>query len=407
METKLSRASIPARRSAGVGISLIEGSAEAGHEAARAAKQALDSTTVDAAAVFCTSRHDIDTLLAAVQEELPGATIFGGTGEGIIGGDRSEERDFAAGVMALRSSKLRFQSILIERFSDDPVRCGHDLADAIKVEGTDDLIAVLLIPDGLTGNCAELLRTIRALLPTETIIAGGTAADAMSFELTTQFGGGHHASDAVSALAIRGRGRATVAVSHGCSPIGLPRTVTKANGSWIQEIDGRPAWEEFKEYLDGDPTNLEAEGIMHLCIGLPMKEAPSTSYPDHVITTPLRLDEATGALFCPTTSFEVGQTIRLNRRDIVEIRENARGCARSLHDPTARPSAVFQFDCAGRGRMLYGAATADALVRPLQAELGIDIPWIGFHTYGEIGAVGEQLLTHNYTVVLVVLYEDE
>jgi hypothetical protein len=407
MATKLPGSAAAATRSAGVGISLIEGSAEAGREAARAAMDALGSPTVDAAAVFCTSRHDIGALLTAVQDELPGATIFGGTGEGIIGGDRSEERDFAVGVMALRSNKLRFQSILTEHFSQDPVRCGRDLTDAVKVEGTDDLIALLLIPDGLTGNCAELLRTIRASLPPDTIIAGGTAADAMSFDKTTQFGGGRHASDAVAALAIRGRGRATVAVSHGCSPIGLPRTVTKANGSWIQEIDGKPAWEEFKEYLDGDPTNLEAEGIMHLCIGLPMKEAPSEIYPDHVITTPLRLDEETGALFCPTTSFEVGQTIRLNRRDIVEIRENARGCAKSLHDPAARPSAVFQFDCAGRGRMLYGAATADALVRPLQAELGIDLPWIGFHTYGEIGAVGEQLLTHNYTVVLVVLYEDD
>ena len=33
-----------------------------------------------------------------------------------------------------------------------------------------------------------------------------------------------------------------IAVSHGCEPVGLERTVTKASGSVVEEIDGQPAW---------------------------------------------------------------------------------------------------------------------------------------------------------------------
>ena len=36
---------------------------------------------------------------------------------------------------------------------------------------------------------------------------------------------------------------------------------------------------------------------------------------------------------------------------------------------------------------------------------GATVPWIGFHTYGEIAELGGQPYYHNYTVVLCALYE--
>ena len=189
-------------------------------------------------------------------------------------------------------------------------------------------------------------------------------------------------------------------------PIGLERTVTRAEGGWVREIDGRPAWDVFKEYLEGDPPDLQAEGVIHLCIGKPLDAEATRDYDaPHVIHTPLHLDKETGALFFPGGGLSSGERIRLTRRDAARIRESALGCARKLVRPDQRPAAVFQFDCAGRGRALFGSYAADEIVRPLQAELGTDVPWIGFHTFGEIAPIGGRSYYHNYTVVLCALYD--
>jgi hypothetical protein len=69
------------------------------------------------------------------------------------------------------------------------------------------------------------------------------------------------------------------------------------------------------------------------------------------------------------------------------------------------PALVLQFDCAGRGQALFGSRTAEHIVHPLREVLGTKTPWIGFHTYGEIAAIGDETHYHNYTVVLCALYE--
>jgi hypothetical protein len=43
----------------------------------------------------------------------------------------------------------------------------------------------------------------------------------------------------------------------------------------------------------------------------------------------------------------------------------------------------------------------------MQEILGRDLPWLGFHTYGEIAQLGGTTYYHNYTVVLLALYDRE
>ncbi len=69
------------------------------------------------------------------------------------------------------------------------------------------------------------------------------------------------------------------------------------------------------------------------------------------------------------------------------------------------PELVLQFDCAGRGRILWGGCAADEIVAPLRKTLGATTPWIGFHTYGEIAPIGGRPYYHNYTVALCAFYE--
>ena len=189
----------------------------------------------------------------------------------------------------------------------------------------------------------------------------------------------------------------------------MERIITDAGDGWVRSIDGKPTWEAFKEYLDGDPEDLNVDGMSHLCIAEAVHLEKEDRGDVAVIRNPFRLDKETGAIFFPGGDLEAGQSIRFTLRDQEWIRRSARECAAGvLASGNGRtPALVLQFDCAGRGRLLFGRSTAREIVQPLQEILGEKTPWIGFHSFGEIAPLGDKTFYHNYTVALCALYESE
>lgn len=375
---------------------------EAGRAAASEAVVKLGDLP-DLLLVFATARHDQQRLIAGIRAVSATATLVGCSGEGVIANACSEERERAVSVMAVRSDGLRFEGALVEGYGTDPVGCGTRIGR--WAAGFEDAQVLLLFPDGLVGNCTRLIDAVRAQVPAGLPVVGATAADGMRFDRTFQYLGGEVASEAVSALLVRGRGTTRVAVSHGCEALGLPRRVTDAADGWVRTIDDRPAWSVFKEYLHGDPQDLNADGIVHLCIGEPLEGA--AEYGPLIIRTPLRLDPTNGALFFPGGGLEADTPIHLTRRDPDRIRRSARECAEQIRgEGGPRPALVLQFDCAGRGKVLFGRGVSDTLVRPLREAVGDEVPWIGFHGYGEIAPVGGEARYHNYAVVLCALFDE-
>ncbi len=388
-----------------VGTSNQVDSAAAGSAAARSALAGLTGAPPSVALVFASSDHDHERLLTAIGQVVPGVPLVGCSGEGVIAGDDSTETLAAVAVMLIATDRIRFASFLVDDYGSDPAGAGVRLAALVNAAGA-DARCLCVMPDGLVGNCTALLESLRTHLAMPLPIVGGAAADAMTFERTFQYGEGRVASGAVSALLILGPVDVEVAVSHGCTPLGSECEVTKSDNGWIHEIDGRPAWNLFKEYLADDSDDLNAEGIVHLCIGEHLR-AEVDGHDPYVIRTPLQLDKATGALFFPGGGLTEGGTIQLTRRDPDKIRASAHECATRVRDSHAGrvPDLLLQFDCAGRGRILWGGCAAAEIVAPLRRVLGRAVPWIGFHTYGEIAPIGDRPYYHNYTVVLCALYE--
>lgn len=388
-----------------VGLSYHDDAREAGREAAHAAVQPLGDRSVNLALVFATAEYSQAMLIAAIQEALPGVPLVGCSGEGVIAHDESVEAFSAVAVMAVSSDSILFDTFLVEEYGADPAGAGTRLAKMVHARSASPK-CLCLMSDGLLGNCTEFLRALHAGLGDAVPVVGGTAGDAMTFDRTYQYGDGRVVSGGVSAFLISGAAEVGIAVSHGCTPIGLERTVTKADNGWIREIDHQPAWTVFKEYLNEGATDLNADGIVHLCIGEPLK-GPAESYDPFIIRTPLQLDQASGSLFFPGGGLSEGHTIQLTRRDQDKIKRSAEECAqRVLTSHGGRePVFVLQFDCAGRGRILFGACTAAEIVAPLRRTLGATTPWLGFHTYGEIAPIAGRPYYHNYTVALCAVYD--
>lgn len=389
------------RASVGSSSARDPGEAAAEIAAAIANSQALGGPP-DVLVAFATAAHDQELFLKALGQAFPTARRTGCSGEGVIVREGTFETDYYAAVLALRSPTVGFVPFLFDSYGTDSASAGGDLATLIGE--TPDVFGVLVFPDGLLGNCTEFLETLDRETGPEPVVVGGTSGDGMRMERTWQYLDDRATTGAVAGLILTGPGRVAWAVSHGCTPIGLERTVTDAADGWVREIDGQPAWDVFKEYLPGDPQALNAEGIIHLCVGLPLDGRAVDEYGDFRIVTPMSLDPDTGALYFPGGGIESGARIRLTRRDERAIRDSASDCARRVSE-TGDPAFVLQFDCAGRGHALFGARAADEMVRPLQAKFDSSVPWIGFHTYGEIAPIAGSRCYHNYTVVLCGVHD--
>ena len=386
-----------------VHLSTTRDAVAAGREAASAVLASLGGRA-DLALVFATVGYDQEALLAAIRSGLGTDCVLAGcSGEGVISGGDSQEVDHAVSVMGIAFDGVRAEAELVDGYAADPEGTARELAR--RVENRSDVLGVLVFPDGLAGDCSRFLKVLGRELPGITIV-GGTSGDAMTFERTYQYAAGAVRSNAVSAVILRGPGELRVAVSHGCTPCGPHQTITKTDGSWVDEIDGRPAWDVFKEFLDGDPQDLNAEGIVHLCIGISADPSAQFVSDPMIIRTPLQLNKESGALLFPGGGLAKGQRIRITRRDGERIRVTAASCARRVLGPGEQlPAFVLQFDCAGRGKVMFGDCAAQEIIEPLRAEIGQRVPWAGFHTYGEIAATEYGLDYHNYTVALCAFYD--
>lgn len=384
----------------GVGESRHRKGAEAGREAAAAAVARMGGGTASLVLVFATAGHDQDELLAGVRDVTGDAPLSGCSGAGVITRRGSDEGSRAVAVMAIASDRIAFDTLLIPGLGGDPAGAGRAIAAAAARCGRRDPRMLLLFPDGLTGNLTAFLRGLGEGLTSPLRVVGGAAGELHRFERTFQYHDGRVASDSVAAVLVSGGLAAEVAVAHGCDLLGVEHEITRADGAIVHEIDGRPAWAVLREYLDDPEAGFDATSVPYLCVA---QILPSGG---QVIRVPLRLERETGALFFPG-ELRPGDRVIMARRDADRVRDSATAAARAIRDarPGATPAFVLQFDCVGRGRLLYGEQVTEQLIAPVQRVFPEEVAWIGFHSYGEIGPHGGTTYFHNYTMVLCAIYD--
>lgn len=385
---------------AGVGTSEHRNPAAAVTDAVAQARVQLGGERVDFALLFVTVGHRLDSVLAALREALPGVRRIGCTAEGIISSAGSTEGTHGLTIALFRSDGLRFVPFGVGglRASAEQVgaRVGQQLAPELA---SGDARALVLLPDGLSFNFDAFQRGMGHHVPPTLPIVGGLAGDNLRMEETRQFVDDEVFVDGVVGALLVGEAELRAEVTHGCVPLGLGRTVTRATGNVIEQIDGEPALDVIKGYLgfDIDPDDWIV-GLAQLAVGLPDADDGFTirSFP--------AIDEARGTVTIPT-EIATGQRIWLVRRDFEKIREGVDRIAGRLHEAAqARPpSMVLHFDCAGRGRMFLTEEERLGLLRRLHASTPAHVPWIGMYSFGELAPVRGANAFHSYTAAVVTV----
>ncbi len=393
---------------AGIGLGVGE---DAFSEAVNATKDALKNAggTAHLYIVFSSSKYSPEKTLEGVRSIAGEVMIMGCTTAGEITTDGPAKRNSIA-VMAINAPEIVFTLGVGEDIKSSPRLAGRAVAQQVLDKAKEALKAFIMIPDVLAGNGAETVRGILDVLGEHMLVVGGAAGDDFKFEKTYQFANDRVLSGAVVGLGMSGNFKLGIGVKHGWLPIGIPRKVTRSEGSVLHELDGKPAISIYDDYFGEEAKELRTGTLAQLAITYPLGMKVSGSE-EMLIRDALSVNTE-GSITCAAEIPE-GADIQLmigSKEDAVRVAKEAAVKAVEGLDG-GKPKAVIIFNCIARNK-LFGDRSGEE-ISAIQEAIGKDVPLIGFYTYGEQAPLGGEVKNiercnpafHNETVVICVIGE--
>lgn len=352
--------------------------------------------------VFTSTTQDLPEVAAKIQDEFPSSVVLSSTtsGEFVATGDFKGE----AVAWAVWSETMKVHAGLGKN-----LKAEVDVAVQAAIPTVEDdpdlphRTAILLL-DPLSGNGEEASLMASAFLGPTVRLAGGAAGDDLKFEQTLVGVGKDVASDAVAIAVLQTEKPLGIGVKHGHEPISPPMTVTKASGGNVAEIEGRPAFEVWKETVgpllaeegvDIETVTDEELGGYLLRFEFGLIVGPN----EYKIRAPLSVGEGNSLnCACGLPEGAVMRIMRGNPQEQIDAARTAAQAARKALEGHEIAGALI-FDCICRNLILAdGFKTA---VQEMQAALD-GCPLAGFETYGEIAMeLGQTSGFHNTTTVVL------
>ncbi|WP_328753647.1 FIST signal transduction protein [Geomesophilobacter sediminis] len=357
--------------------------------------------------VFATVGHEQQALLRSVREVTGGAPLSGCSGEGVITWGMVDESNFTVAVMAIKSDEMRFGNVSVNGDGRSARQVGRALAEETYRVLAPDSFACFVFADGLAFDFEPLLRAFEGGLPKDQRLPvfGGLSADNWISRKTYQYHNDEASSGTVSCVILSGTAQVAWGVNHGCTPVGTKRIITRCKGNVIYEIDGIPALEAIREYVEGDLNHHWNKLSLNLCLGFRLPQHLQTGYNEYVIRYMMAKDDRAGSVTIQS-DVENGTELWITRRDKELMHEGLKSTTERITGQMGGrpPKFVLQFECVGRGRVLFREQEKLELLTQLQTRLGTALPWIGFYSYGEIAPISGCNYLHNFSAVVVSVY---
>jgi hypothetical protein len=339
------------------------------------------------AIVFSSPVHDLKALSAAFAKH--DIEVFGASTAGEILNDKIHQESIVA--MLLDVSRDAYQIKVFDGQEKTSSQVGQSVAEWAKT--VYDNPALVVMTGGLLTNGDHIVKGIIEEMGRQTPLFGGMAGDDLKIKETFVFDGSRITSNGAVALIFDSNviGVKGVAFS-GWKGIGTPKTVTKAEGNIVYEIDGEPAVDVYKKYLNlGD--ELWITGFAEYPLLLNRDDGSSV-----LRVAAITQDKSLVYL----GSVPQGAKVRFGMAPGPEIIDHAIEQISEFKREAPRSEAIVLFSCKSR-HLAFGPMVEDEIsaVRKLWG-----VPLVGFFTYGEYGPVLQGRCDfHNETLVPVLIYE--
>lgn len=351
---------------------------------------------------FASTKQPLDAVAPLLKAAFPTATVLGAS----TAGEFTEQGDTKGAVAAAAiSGAFKVFGGMATGVRASPDEAVGRAIDGLPrtVQGYPHRTGILLI-DTMAGNCEEATLLAATELGIDVPLVGGAAGDDLKMQSTLVACNERAEADAIVVAQIFSKEPLGVGVCHGHTPLSRPLRVTRASGNVIEEIEGRPAWDVWREetreraraydiHVDSLPAEDEGAFLLQFEAGLATGET-------YKIRAPLSRD-AKGAIHF-ACGVPQGSVIRITesepKHQIASAREAARR-ARSKLGGHATVAGAIVFDCICRNLILRDQFSN--AVSAMSEELG-KVPLAGFETYGEIALdAGDLTGFHNTTSVVL------
>jgi len=389
---------------AGVGLSTHKDTRQAGGEAAATALTRSGSDTADLALVFATTEHGANygLLLRTVQETARATHVVGCSAGGVLTSDGEIERAPGVAVLTVRADTFAAERFFVPQLRGRGRETGKEVAARVRPHlGADNLLIVL--PDTYNFNPDAFFAGLSESAPDVPVVGGGASEDGTVGE-TFQLCGDTVSNNAVCGVLLSGHFRHTVGITQSCQPIGPAHTVTKSLRNLILELDGRPAFEVFAEIVPQPLREDLHRAAAFVFVGLPVDaERRHLARGEYVVRNLVGFDPQQG-IVAVSDEVRQGQKMVFTLRDGNHSRDDLKLTLEAQTQAWAGqgPSFGLYFNCASRGRGLYGFPDLDTSY--IKQYLG-DIPVIGFFTGCEIGPIQQRSSLQLYSGVLALIGE--
>jgi hypothetical protein len=353
--------------------------------------------------VFAGPDHPMEELMSAARAAADGADLLGCTSAGEL----TAEGLTHGGVVALLvgGGEIEHRLAFAEGLKASPARVADalcaDFPAAQRAAQSRQRLASLtvLLTDGLAGTAEKALGFLGDRTGFAQQIVGGAAGDEGRFRNTMVAAAETSAADAVAAMHVFSARMWGVGLGHGLKPASRKMHVTRARDNVIHQIEGRPAFDVYRDHAaargvkitpsDAGPFLIGNELGVFLFDRLNRARAPLGVNADGSLNLAAEVPE--GASVCILDG-EPPSMVAAAREAALEAQRRLEG---------GRAAGVLVFDCVCRGMILK-----DRFQEEIDAVRGVfgDVPIAGFLTYGEIARYGGKLDGwHNATAVVVAI----
>ena len=350
--------------------------------------------------------HDFQEMVNQAHEMAPNARIVTSSCCGVVGREGVSESMKDMALMAVKGKEFAVASVDHIHGKNSYEKC-LELAHSLKQQQP-GINMIYFLGSGIDIANDQCIRAFEEVLGESVTIFGATSSDNMKGIVSYQAIDNRVYEHAAYAV---GFSDSTLTVdtqaTHGFVAIGDPLVVTKSDGHIIQELNGKPAWEEYTRRLGIASSGSCADTIPIGALGEKLTAELAQEYGnDHLLRVVTKREG--NDMYYATTIAE-GTPLWLTTRDEELIFTEMDRMVKVMNDRNVgkKPVAVFHADCLARGRFLFNRIIKDELVSKMQYPFyqeGTCPPWLGMYGFGEFARLGGKNVYHNYTTALYVIY---
>jgi hypothetical protein len=337
-------------------------------------------------------------LVGELRDHFKGAPVIGCSTSGEIVGDEVVDDSLVATAVHFNHTRLRTAFATIDEAASS-YAVGVELARQLD---DPSLRHVFVVSDGLHVNGSDLARGLASGVSDGVSITGGLSGDGSNFTETWVIDSETAGPHRVAAVGLYGDHlRVDYGSMGGWEPFGPVRTITRAEGNVLYELDGRSALDLYKTYLGEHAAQLPASGLLFPIVVT--KEQGS----EGVVRTVLSVNEQDKSM---TFAGDIpqGGTAQLMKTNVDDLVDGATAAAEASLSGLGdlRPDLALLVSCVGRKLVMKQRIEEE--VEAVRDVLGGDATFAGFYSYGELCPLraGGDCRLHNQTMTITTFAEN-